>query len=89
MAVHLASWSHGALQYSRRESPALFGTPLVAEPLVGASFLCPDARSPLPTVVIGHPAGLRKWQGAPLRTDLQQRFDIGAVLSLRLSGTKQ
>ena len=83
--LHLASWSHGALQYSR-ESPALFGT-LVAEPLVGASFLCPDARSPLPTVVIGHPGSLRKWQGAPLRTDLQQRFDIGAVLSLRLSGT--
>jgi signal transduction histidine kinase len=82
--LHLASWSDGTFEYNR-EPPALYGS-LVAEPLSGKSFFCPDARIPLATLTQDHRGFMQRWKGAPLHADLQKRFDIGAVLALRLSG---
>lgn len=81
---HLASLSHGDFQWTR-EPPASF-EPLVAEPLAGADFLCPDARAPVPLSFRTSPDGLQHWRGAPLHPLFQARFSIGPVLSLRLQG---
>lgn len=82
--LRLASWSRGEFQWSR-EPPGAF-QPLVAEPLAGADFLCPDARAPLPTVLWTSDGGFQRWQGAPLHPDLSARFAVGAVLALALRG---
>lgn len=84
--LHLASWSRGEFQYTR-EPPAVFGT-LVAELLAGTSFFCPDASGPRPVVIHNSPAGLKRWRGGPFQPRLQERLNIGAVLSLRLQGKK-
>lgn len=80
--VHIASWSGGKFDYTR-EPPSVFGD-LVAELLAGTSFFCPATRTANPTVVYNLPVGLRKWHGQPLDSRLQSRFDIQAVLSLKL-----
>lgn len=82
--LRLALWSRGEFQWSR-EPPGAF-QPLVAEPLAGADFLCPDARPPLPTVLWTSDGGFQRWQGAPLHPDLSARFAVGAVLALGLRG---
>ncbi len=84
--LHLASWSRGDFQYTRQPH-AIFGT-LVAGPLAGTSFFCPEACGPQPVVVHNSPAGLKRWQGAPFDPQLQKSFNLGAVLSLRLQGEK-
>lgn len=84
--LHLASWSRDHFHYTRQPH-AVFGT-LVAEPLAGTSFFCPDACGPQPVVVHNSSAGLKRWQGAPFDPQLQRSFNIGAVLSLRLQGEK-
>jgi signal transduction histidine kinase len=81
---HLASWSRGEFQWNR-QPPGTY-EPLVAEPLAGADFLCPDAGAALPTSLHTSSAGLHRVQGPPLHPDLQTRFAIGAILSLRLQG---
>jgi len=83
--LHVASWSEGDLEYSR-ESPDLFGA-LVAEPLFGKNFFCPDARSSLATVIYAVPGAAQRWKGAPLHIDLQKRFNIRAAIGLPLSGS--
>lgn len=82
--IHLASWSRDDFHYNYQPHGA-YGT-LVAEPLAGTNFFCPDACGPQPVVVHNSPAGLKRWQGAPFDPQLQRSFNIGAVLSLRLQG---
>src|SRR5205823_8163253 len=53
--LHLALWSRSTFHWTR-ESPATFA-PLVAEPLAATSFLCLDARAPVPTVLHCSSAG--------------------------------
>jgi len=79
---HLASWSRGEFHWHRQ--PLGTYEPLVAEPLTGADFFCPDARAAAPTCLHTSAAGLRRVQGTPLHPDLQARFAVGSVLSLRL-----
>lgn len=81
---HLASWSRGEFQWNR-QPPGTY-EPLVAEPLSGADFVCLDARAPIPTCLHTSPTGLQGRQGPPLHRELQARFAIGPVLSLRLQG---
>ncbi len=82
--LHLASWSRG--EFSRtRESPATFD-PLVAKPLADADFLCQDASAPDPVCLHTSTNGPQRWHGPPLHLDLQARFAVRPVLSLRLPG---
>lgn len=59
---------------------------LVAEPLQGKGFLCPDAASPRPEVLRRGQAGMARWQGSPLDPGLQERFGIRSVLALAVRG---
>jgi signal transduction histidine kinase len=81
--LYIASWSAGNLTWSR-SSPEEFGE-LVAEPLAGLSFLCPDAANSGSAVLYKPPAGLARWRGAPLASGLRQRFGIRAVLSVPIA----
>jgi len=80
----LASWSRGEFRWTD-EPPDTFLT-LVAEPLAGTDFLCPDVCSQSPTVWHTAPGGLRRWQGMPIDPDLQARFSMDTVLSFVLRG---
>jgi signal transduction histidine kinase len=80
----LASWSRGEFRWTD-EPPGTFLT-LVAEPLAGTDFLCPDVCSQSPTVWHTAPGGLRRWQGMPIGSDLQARFAVDTVLSFVLRG---
>lgn len=82
--LYIASWAEGALTWNRL-SPELFGT-LIAEPLAGSSFLCPDAADARCTVLHKSAAGLARWRGMPLDPELRRRFDIRAVLSVPIAG---
>ena len=82
--LHLALWSRSTFHWTR-EAPATFA-PLVAEPLAATSFLCLDARAPVPTALHHSSAGVQRWHGVPLHPQVQARFAIGAVLALRLQG---
>ncbi len=76
----LAWWANGEFDRGR-EAPATW-QPLVAEPLAGADFLCPDAGAPVPAVLHASPqASPRRWSGAPLHPDFRARFAVGPVLS--------
>jgi len=82
--LHSALWSSGEFTYLRE--PFSSTESLVAEPLIDGAFFCSDTRKPRPTMVNKSPGGLQRWQGAPLRERIQERFDIGAVLSVPLRG---
>jgi signal transduction histidine kinase len=81
---HLASWSQGELRWNRQ--PLGTYEPLVAEPLNGTDFLCPDARAAVPVCLHMSSSGLVRKEVPPLHPELQARFAIGPVLSLRLQG---
>ena len=81
---HLAIWTHDAFHLSR-EPPDTFD-PIVAEPLIDASFFSPDVRLPVPRVLYTSSASMLSWDGAPLHPNVQKRFTIGSVLSPRLRG---
>jgi signal transduction histidine kinase len=81
--LYIASWEEGSLTWNRL-SPEPFGA-LVAEPLLGSSFLCPDAADPRCTVLHKSASGLARWRGMPLDPELRQRFDIRAVLSVPIA----
>ncbi len=61
--------------------------PWVAEPLAEVSFVCPDVTAAAPVSLWLGDDRLHQWRGAPLHQDLQQRFDVHAVLCLRLKGS--
>jgi signal transduction histidine kinase len=82
--LHLASWTRGEFRWTR-EPPGKW-EPLVAEPLAGTDFLCPDAQAPLPAVLYTSPEGPQRWQGAPIHPDFHARFAVGPVLSVSLRG---
>lgn len=82
--LHLASWSHGEFEWNRQ--PPGTWEPLVAEPLGGADFLCLDARAVAPAYLRPSSPGLERGPGPLLHQDLQARYAIGPVLSLRLQG---
>lgn len=82
--LFLASWTDDSFSWSR-SSPEAFG-PMVAEPLEGVSFLCPDASDGPCTVLRRTPSGLGRWRGSPLGRELRERFDLRAVLSVPVEG---
>lgn len=83
--IYLASWSEGALEWSRA-APEAFGD-LVAAPLRQDSFLCLDATTEEPAVLHrGREGRLQRWRGSPLDAGLRDRFSLRAVLSLPLQG---
>jgi signal transduction histidine kinase len=83
--VHLAMWSHSGF-HLRREAPDTFPW-LVAEPLIGHSFLCQDVRATAPAILYAPPADPQRWCGRPLHPALQEEFGIAAVLASDLHGT--
>lgn len=82
--VQLALWSPRGSQI-HREPPGTF-EPLVAEPLAGVGFLCPDAGAPEPAVSYAAADGIARWRGAPLHPAFQERFEVRSVLALVLDG---
>jgi signal transduction histidine kinase len=83
--IHLAMWSHSGF-HMRREAPGRFAW-LVAEPLIGHSFLCQDVRATAPAILYASPTDLHRWCGRPLHPALQEEFAVGAVLSSGTQGT--
>jgi signal transduction histidine kinase len=83
--IYVAMWSQDGFDL-RQEPPGTFEG-LVAEPLMGRSFLCPDVRAAVPKVLYKSPTGMQCWSGMPLHPGLQAQFAVGAVLSSALRGT--
>lgn len=81
--LYMASLEDAAFSWSR--SPGDLA-PLVAEPLQGEGFLCPDAGSARPEVLRRGPDGLERWQGCPIDAGLRERFGIRSVLALAIRG---
>jgi signal transduction histidine kinase len=81
---HLALLSDSEFHWTR-ESLTRF-QPVVAEPVAGDDFFCPDVRTPMPTVFRTSSASLQRWRGEPLHSDLRAQFGIKTVLSLKLRG---
>jgi signal transduction histidine kinase len=80
--LYLALWDGRSCSWARA-SPGTFGQ-LVAEPLQEASFLCPDVAHAQPAVLLKAAAGLRRWRGKPLDPALRERYEMGAVLAVRV-----
>lgn len=80
--LHVALWSQAEYRYNR-ESPEEF-LPLVTDELKGKDFLCLNTRDPRPPVLYLSPSGFQRWSGPPLNPQLQARFSITSVLSLKL-----
>lgn len=80
--VNIMHWTPDAFDRTREPPSALQG--LVADPLHQTSFFCLDAG--LPGAPVWHiaPEGVRRWYGAPLRRDFQERFRIQQVLAIQL-----
>jgi signal transduction histidine kinase len=81
--LYLGLWDGQVFSWSRA-SPGTFGD-LVAEPLQGAGFLCLDAAGPQPEVLCKSAEGLRRWRGRPLDPSLRERYEMRAVLALRVA----
>ena len=60
--LYVASWGRGEFR-GTREPPGTW-EPLVAEPLAGTDFLCPDSKAAVPTVLHTSPQGPHRWRGA-------------------------
>src|SRR5262245_22667975 len=82
--MHLATWSHQG--FDMRKEPPETREWLVAEPLMGRSFLCRDVGTTVPMVLYASPTGLQHWFGLPLHPNVQEEFSVGAVLSSALRG---
>ena len=83
--VHVATWSREGFAWRRREAPDTF-TPVVAEALGSATFLCLDARADEASVLYEDDGRFRRWSGTPLHRGLQTRFDVRTVLSVAVRG---
>lgn len=83
--LYMASLEGAERGFTWSRSPGELA-PLVAEPLQGEGFLCPDAASPRPEVLRRGPAGPARWQGSPLDPELRRRFAIRSVLALAIRG---
>jgi signal transduction histidine kinase len=82
--IHLAMWSNAGFEV-RQEPPGALDW-LVATPLLGRSFLCPDVCATVPMALYTSPTGPQRWFGPPLNLQLRQEFSVGAVLSSVLRG---
>ncbi|HEY5864589.1 MAG TPA: sensor histidine kinase [Candidatus Tectomicrobia bacterium] len=82
--VYLALWSLDEFSWTR-EPPTTFDH-IVAQPLVDASFFCPDASASRPKVFYTSSKGLQRWRGMPLHPNLHKQFTIDAVLAFNLRG---
>lgn len=82
--LHVATWSSGNFLYNR-EATAEFGS-LVASPLAGTNFFCPDAAAAGKVFLSSAGTAFTYWQGEPLDGRLRERFAIRSVLALRLQG---
>jgi signal transduction histidine kinase len=82
--LYLASWSAEDFSW-KREAPAAL-EPLVAEPLAGASFLCPDPRREPPAVIYRRDGRVGRWWGPPLHAALRSRLGDEPLLSVSLAG---
>jgi len=85
--LHIASWSKGRFRFAR-EAPTDSGA-LVAEPLSGVNFFCPDAENPSPLVVHDFAGGFRSWRGQPLDAQFRARFAPRSILGLRMRGKEK
>ena len=82
--LHLATWNNGEYR-TWREAPETF-QPVVAEPLIGLTFLSKDVRASSPVVLRSAPHDRPGWRGAPVHPALQKRFGMSSVLCLPLHG---
>jgi signal transduction histidine kinase len=82
--LHLAVLSLSEFNWTR-ESPTRF-LPVVAEPLSDDDFFCLECLHSDAAVFRRSSGGLQRYLGAPLHPDLQARFGIETVLSLKFSG---
>lgn len=81
--LYIASLEGGSFSWTRSTDDLGL---LVAEPLHGQGFLCPDAASSRPEVLRRGYAGMVRWQGSPLDPGLRERFAIRSVLALAVRG---
>lgn len=84
--LNLAAWSVRGFQ-QWQESPETFH-PLVAEPLVGADFLTPDASAPVPSVLRASAAGPEQWRGTCINPDFVSRFVVKPALCVSVRGER-
>jgi len=84
--LNVASSAGGEVAVGR-ESPSTW-SPLVAEPLAGAGFLCRDAGAGTPIVDRETTGRLERWRGAPLHRGFRERFAVGPVLSVPFRGAE-
>ena len=78
--LELVLWDRGEYRRMREPSDAL--NPLVAAGLEHADFLYELSAGCL----VAFPGGFRNWTGEPLGTGLRERFSIGAVLAVAITG---
>jgi signal transduction histidine kinase len=77
-------WHDGELVRERHDPGTL--SPLIAEPLRDAAFLCLDLTVEAPTTVRTTEKGLLTWRGRPLHAELVRRFSPRNVLSVPVIG---
>ena len=77
-------WNDGELVRERHDHGTL--SPLVAEPLRDAAFLCLDLMMEAPTTVRTAQKGLLAWRGQPLHAELTRRVNPRNVLSVPVIG---
>ena len=78
--LELVLWDRG--EYRRMREPSDAFNPLVAVGLEHADFLHEGSAGCL----VGFPGGFRPWTGEPLGTRLRERFSIGSVLAIAMTG---
>ena len=78
--LELVLWDRGEYRRMREPSDAL--NPLVAAGLEHANFLHELSAGCL----VAFPGGFRNWTGEPLGTGLRERFSIGSVLAVAITG---
>jgi signal transduction histidine kinase len=77
-------WQDGEVVRERHDPGAM--SPLVAEPLRDAAFLCLDLSIQPPTTVRAADRGLLSWRGQPLHAELARRVSARNVLSVPVIG---
>ena len=78
--LELVLWDRGEYRRMRERSDAF--NPLVAVGLEHADFLHERSAGCL----VAFPGGFRHWTGEPLGTGLRERFSIGSVLAVAMTG---
>jgi signal transduction histidine kinase len=82
--LHVAEWSPGEL-WVQREAPGAYD-PLVPAVFAATSFACADAAQGVPIVRRVEEGRIVEWRGSPLHPAFRERFRVGSMLALALSG---